>query len=118
MQLKYFTAGAKEDIDCNLILKSEKGVIKLVFQCEKFKFVIVLNDIVDMEDFTNLLTNKEKKIILYCTLEKGKKYKGLRKLVNKGSNIAVSQGGARLVFGEECINQLLDIVFALKNKTL
>jgi predicted DNA binding protein len=115
VDVKYYTKGVKEDLVCEISLSSENKVNTINVNSDKFLFKIVLKDIVDLEDFLNLLKKKEKKVDLYCNLVKDEKnYKGPRKVVRKKDKVAVSQGGIRLEFEQESQNRIIDILNVAK----
>jgi hypothetical protein len=115
--LKYYSVGVEEEVKCEPSLGMHNNCNKLMFNSTLFEFCILLKDITDLEELSNLLKQNTNKIQLYCTLTKeDKDYKGTRKLVWKNNNIAVSQGGIRLEFDESARNQLLQTINVLKNR--
>ncbi len=115
--VRYYALGIKEDISCNLSLYSENNSNIISFESDKCVLKIVLKDIVDLEEFYNLLTKKEKKAMIYCFMNKeDKEYKGLRKIVWKNDALAVSQGGIRLEFEKDIQCKILESIKIIKNK--
>ena len=113
--IHYYSVGGKEETSCEITLKNENNINLICFNSDKFLFNILLKDSVDIEDLNNLLTKKEKKIILDCSLDKdNKKYKGPKKVVWRNNNIAVSQGGIRLEFDSNIQNKIVNIINLLK----
>ncbi len=117
VKLKLYSAENQEDMECDITLKSHNNSNVLCFENDKFNLNLVLKDIVDLEDFHNLLQGKEKKTILHCTLRtNGNEYQGLRKVVAKNGNIVVSLGGVRIEFVKETKNKLLEVIESIKNR--
>ena len=115
--VRYYALGIKEDISCNLSLYSENNSNVISFESDKCVLKIVLKDIVDLEEFYNLLTKKEKKAMIYCFMKKeDKEYKGLRKIVWKNDALAVSQGGIRMEFEKDIQDKILESIKIIKNK--
>ena len=115
--IKIYSTGKEETVDCEFSLQVKGTTNCLSFKAENLQFDICLKDIVDTEDFANLLSGKEKKIILHATLKLDKKeYQGLRKFLLKDDSLAVSLGGMRLEFADVTKKLILDTVKALKAK--
>jgi len=109
--------GVKEETSCEITLKNENNSNQICFNSSKFLFSILLKDSVDVEEFYNLISKKEKKIVLDCFLEKdAKRYKGPRKVVWRNDNIAVSQGGIRLEFDKNIQIKIVNMLNLLKTK--
>jgi hypothetical protein len=115
--VRYYALGIKEDIPCNLSLYSENNSNIISFESDKCVLKIVLKDVVDLEEFYNLLTKKERKGVVYCYMKKeDKEYKGLRKIVWKNDALAISQGGIRLEFEKDIQDRILESIKIIKNK--
>jgi hypothetical protein len=117
LKVKYFSTGIKEELVCNLSLAPEGNSNRLCFEHDKLTFSIFLKDIVDMECFCNLLDKKDKKITAYCSMDKSdREYKGLRKIVWRQNNLALSQGGVRIEFEQEATEQLKKILSSIRSR--
>ncbi len=113
-----FTAGNQETVSCDVTLTSQNNSHTINLDSEKLALSICLKDVVDLQDFYNLLKGKEKKNILHCTLNNGdKEYKGLRKVLFKNKKISVSLGGMRIEVPETMNPDLLKMVTELKTKS-
>ncbi len=103
------------EFEARLVSKNNSHAI--VFENSSYLLKIALKDIVDVEEFCNLLEEKTSKIILHCTLEaklRKKEYKGLRKIRQDKGLISLSLGGIRIVFSPEQRQKLLCIAQSLK----
>jgi hypothetical protein len=117
VDLDVFSPGKKETLVCDIVLATKDSCHNVVFQCDRFTLNICLKDIVDMEEFHNLLSGSSKRNILHCTmLMAGKDYKGLRKVVSRPDGISVSLGGIRVGIPQETGAVLKDLITALKAK--
>jgi hypothetical protein len=114
--IKYYSADAKEIIDCDFSLSSEGNSSILHFESEKFCFDIHVKDHVELDDFHNFLAKKEDKIVLYCFLKQGKEYKGERKIVWKNDDICVSLGGVRLEFDKPAQEPIILAISSIKSR--
>ncbi len=115
LNILYYSLGKREEVSCNFTLNSKNNFNILSFESDKFLFNLTLKDLVDLDEFFNFLNKKEKKIELYCYLKKENKYyKGMRKLLWKNNNIAVSQGGARIEFEKEAQDFLFSVIKTIK----
>ena len=118
VKLDVFSSGKKETIVSDITLSAKDNCHNIKFESPKFSLNLCLKDIVDLEDFNSLLSGKEKRSILHCTLVKdGKEYKGLRKVVRKGKSLGVSLGGIRIDLPDETNSILRELVSALKSST-
>ena len=105
------------EIESTFLLTNNNNSNTLVFQEDNLKLELCLKDVIDLEDFHKLLKNKEKKIIIHSTLMLNKvEYQGLRKVINKGENIAVSLGGRRIEITPEGKKVLLSTIEMLRSK--
>ena len=110
------STGKKEVVKADLSMRAKNNSKILNFDSNLFLLELCLKDVVDLEDFLNFLNGKEKKIILHCALNhKDKEYKGLRKLVMRNNNMAVSLGASRLEFEQEAQEKLLNVVKSIKS---
>lgn len=117
VKIGVFGSGITLNQECEFSLKSNNNSNTLNFSNKEFSLDICLKDVVDLEDFYNLLNKKEKKLILHCTLNYEKKeHQGLRKVLLKKDTITTSLGGLRLEIDKEANENLLKIVTALKKK--
>ncbi|MBT3721227.1 hypothetical protein HN789_07360 [archaeon] len=115
--INVFSAGKKETVSCNVTLTSLNNSHNLNFDSEQIMLSICLRDVVDLQDFYNLLKGKEKKNILHCTLSNGEKeYKGLRKVLFKNKKISVSLGGIRVEFNSSINDDFIKTLESLKSK--
>ena len=115
--INVFSAGKKETVSCNVTLTSLNNSHNLNFDSEQIMLRICLRDVVDLQDFYNLLKGKEKKNILHCTLSNGEKeYKGLRKVLFKNKKISVSLGGIRVEFNSSINDDFIKTLESLKSK--
>jgi hypothetical protein len=115
--VQYFAPGVKQEIESSISLVPNQRSSWIKFENDLFIFCLILKDIVDIEEFSNLLKKNTKKITLYCHLKKpDKEYKGNRKIVWRKNNLAISQGGVRLEFNPYVQEQFSSIVYALKNR--
>ena len=115
--INVFSAGKKETVSCNVTLTSLNNSHNLNFDSEQIMLSICLRDVVDLQDFYNLLKGKEKKNILHCTLSNGEKeYKGLRKVLFKNKKISVSLGGVRVEFNSSINDDFIKTLESLKSK--
>jgi hypothetical protein len=115
LSLVVYSTGLKEEHSCDFSLGNRGNSNTLVFIDDKFRLEICLKDIVDVEDFNGLLLGKEKKIILHATMKhQNKEYQGLRKVLLKGENLAVSIGGMRVEFGKDAKRTFLEVYKTIK----
>ena len=115
--INVFSAGKKETVSCNVTLTSLNNSHNLNFDSEQIMLSICLRDVVDLQDFYNLLKGKEKENILHCTLSNGEKeYKGLRKVLFKNKKISVSLGGIRVEFNSSINDDFIKTLESLKSK--
>jgi hypothetical protein len=116
VSVKYYSAGVKEDIDCELSLSSVGNSSTLYLNSDKGSFEIHIKDLVELDDFHKFLTKKDKKIVLYCVLKQGKEYKGVRKIVWKNDNICVSVGGIRLELDFSVQELIIKAISSIKTR--
>lgn len=112
-----YSTGSQATLACDFSLNTRTNSNLLVFSEGDMSLAICLRDIVDIEDLYNLLKNKEKKIILHCTLKyKNKVYQGLRKVINKKNFLVVSLGGYRLELNGSTKELMAKTIEAVKSK--
>lgn len=112
-----YTAGSQETVTGNMTLNSINNSHTFNFDSDNLMLSICLKDVVDLQDFFDLLNGKEKKNILHCTLNTGKKeYQGLRKVLLIEDKLTVSLGGMRLEFQPEIKKDFIAIIKGVKTK--
>jgi hypothetical protein len=112
-----YSIGSQATLACDFSLNTRTNANLLVFSVGDMSLAICLRDIVDIEELYNLLKNKEKKIILHCTLKyQGKEYQGLRKVIRKNNNIVVSLGGYRLELNGTTKELMAKTIESVKSK--
>ncbi|MFH2021541.1 MAG: hypothetical protein ABIJ34_09080 [archaeon] len=112
-----YSAGKEQVWPCDMTFIARNNSNTLTFETSGFALSICLKDVVDLEDFANLLKGKEKKNILHCTLiHNAKEYKGLRKVMLKNGRLAVSLGGVRIELDAQTKKTLEESLAGMKAK--
>ncbi|MBN1502713.1 hypothetical protein JW930_04155 [Candidatus Woesearchaeota archaeon] len=117
VHLKQFGAGIQKSIVVSFSLIANMNIIKLRFEAPDLILETIFTDTIDVEEMEQLLEKEKKKAIFLCYLKiNEKEYRGKRKLLWRGDNLALSIGGIRLETGPEDAVKLLNAIRLIRIK--
>jgi len=117
LNISYAAAGTNGSAMSQMTLVSENNSNSICFKTDMFTFNIVLRDVVELREFFDLLSMKDRKNIHFCSLDiDDRNYSGMRKISWRMNCLAVSLGGIRIELDTFAVSTLLATAKTLRSR--